>query len=276
MVIVLWPWRRKFGCMLSLKEQKLFCYCWTHERNTWCYKLHLPVNVCISHLVLQDEWGHMEEIELVNDGSGLGFGIVGGRTSGVVVRTLVSNSVADKVSSSHRTWMNESSKHQCQGLFLICVHIKLWSLIDFVTWLTVKWVKSLCFQCSTCCPHYMASFDLHSTHMSLHTNWGSCEGTETRRNQNSGKLAPDDTKKQDESLSWKTSSWLDVHLDSTCTWAFHIHSAAPWLTVASQQESRGFDSQLELFHVLPVLEIFIKVNWFLKQWWLYQSQSSSC
>uniref|UniRef100_A0A7N8X7M4 PATJ crumbs cell polarity complex component n=1 Tax=Mastacembelus armatus TaxID=205130 RepID=A0A7N8X7M4_9TELE len=41
-------------------------------------------------------WGHMEEIELVNDGSGLGFGIVGGKTSGVVVRTLLPNSVADR------------------------------------------------------------------------------------------------------------------------------------------------------------------------------------
>lgn len=46
----------------------------------------------------QDQWGHLEEIELVNDGSGLGFGIVGGKTAGVVVRTLVRNSVADKVS----------------------------------------------------------------------------------------------------------------------------------------------------------------------------------
>ncbi|KAM9358457.1 inaD-like protein [Symphorus nematophorus] len=43
-----------------------------------------------------DQWGHVEEIELVNDGSGLGFGIVGGKTTGVVVRTLVPNSVADK------------------------------------------------------------------------------------------------------------------------------------------------------------------------------------
>ncbi|KAF0041597.1 hypothetical protein F2P81_005129, partial [Scophthalmus maximus] len=41
-------------------------------------------------------WGHVEEIELANDGSGLGFGIVGGKSSGVVVRTLVPNSAADK------------------------------------------------------------------------------------------------------------------------------------------------------------------------------------
>lgn len=39
----------------------------------------------------------MEEIKLVNDGSGLGFGIVGGKTAGVVVRTLVPDSVAHRV-----------------------------------------------------------------------------------------------------------------------------------------------------------------------------------
>ncbi|KAK5869242.1 hypothetical protein PBY51_023976 [Eleginops maclovinus] len=48
-----------------------------------------------------DQWGHMEEIQLVNDGSGLGFGIVGGRTAGVVVRTLIQNSVADKDGRLH-------------------------------------------------------------------------------------------------------------------------------------------------------------------------------
>ncbi|XP_071198674.1 inaD-like protein [Salvelinus alpinus] len=44
----------------------------------------------------KEQWGHMEEMELLNDGSGLGFGIVGGKATGVVVRTLVPNSVADK------------------------------------------------------------------------------------------------------------------------------------------------------------------------------------
>uniref|UniRef100_A0A8C0YN92 PATJ crumbs cell polarity complex component n=1 Tax=Cyprinus carpio carpio TaxID=630221 RepID=A0A8C0YN92_CYPCA len=41
-------------------------------------------------------WGHVEEIELVNDGSGLGFGIVGGKATGMVVRTVLPDSVADK------------------------------------------------------------------------------------------------------------------------------------------------------------------------------------
>lgn len=52
--------------------------------------------VCVP-CVSQEQWGHVEEMELMNDGSGLGFGIVGGKAAGVVVRTLVPNSVADKV-----------------------------------------------------------------------------------------------------------------------------------------------------------------------------------
>ncbi|TSK53708.1 InaD-like protein [Bagarius yarrelli] len=55
-------------------------------------KSHLPP----SGSSQTEQWGHVEEIELLNDGSGLGFGIVGGKAAGVVVRTLVPNSVADK------------------------------------------------------------------------------------------------------------------------------------------------------------------------------------
>lgn len=49
-----------------------------------------------SEPIQTDQWGHVEEIELVNDGSGLGFGIVGGKATGMVVRTVVPDSVADK------------------------------------------------------------------------------------------------------------------------------------------------------------------------------------
>ncbi|XP_049650651.1 multiple PDZ domain protein isoform X2 [Accipiter gentilis] len=41
-------------------------------------------------------WQHMETIELVNDGSGLGFGIVGGKTTGVIVKTILPGGVADQ------------------------------------------------------------------------------------------------------------------------------------------------------------------------------------
>ncbi|XP_066503762.1 inaD-like protein isoform X5 [Hoplias malabaricus] len=56
----------------------------------------LKKSLSTSGSIQTEQWGHVEEIELMNDGSGLGFGIVGGKATGVVVRTLVLNSVADK------------------------------------------------------------------------------------------------------------------------------------------------------------------------------------
>ncbi|XP_008433963.1 multiple PDZ domain protein isoform X10 [Poecilia reticulata] len=42
------------------------------------------------------KWQHVETIELVNDGTGLGFGIVGGKTTGVIVKTILPGGVADQ------------------------------------------------------------------------------------------------------------------------------------------------------------------------------------
>ncbi|XP_038650247.1 inaD-like protein isoform X3 [Scyliorhinus canicula] len=42
------------------------------------------------------QWEHVEEIELVSDGSGLGFGIVGGKPTGVIVKTVVPGGLADQ------------------------------------------------------------------------------------------------------------------------------------------------------------------------------------
>ena len=41
----------------------------------------------------------MEVIELMNDGSGLGFGIIGTKDLGVIVKTIVADSVSARVSS---------------------------------------------------------------------------------------------------------------------------------------------------------------------------------
>ncbi|XP_058240794.1 multiple PDZ domain protein isoform X3 [Hemibagrus wyckioides] len=41
-------------------------------------------------------WTQVEAIELVNDGTGLGFGIVGGKTTGVIVKTILPGGIADK------------------------------------------------------------------------------------------------------------------------------------------------------------------------------------
>ena len=38
----------------------------------------------------------VEVIELVNDGTGLGFGIIGGQQTGVVVKTILPGGVADR------------------------------------------------------------------------------------------------------------------------------------------------------------------------------------
>ncbi|KAL4641509.1 multiple PDZ domain protein isoform X4 [Arapaima gigas] len=39
---------------------------------------------------------HIEVVELVNDGTGLGFGIVGGRSTGVIVKTILPGGIADQ------------------------------------------------------------------------------------------------------------------------------------------------------------------------------------
>ena len=47
---------------------------------------------------LSTEWTQLEVIDLLNDGSGLGFGIIGGKSTGVVVKTILPGGVADRVS----------------------------------------------------------------------------------------------------------------------------------------------------------------------------------
>ena len=53
------------------------------------------------YLQLSTEWTQLEVIDLINDGSGLGFGIIGGKSTGVVVKTILPGGVADRVSNSY-------------------------------------------------------------------------------------------------------------------------------------------------------------------------------
>ncbi|XP_073499882.1 inaD-like protein isoform X2 [Phyllobates terribilis] len=57
-----------------------------------------PLLLSQTQIPQQEEqiWGHVEEIELINDGSGLGFGIVGGKAVGVIVRTILPGGLADR------------------------------------------------------------------------------------------------------------------------------------------------------------------------------------
>lgn len=45
---------------------------------------------------IMTEWVQIQSLELVNDGTGLGFGIIGARTSGVIVKTILAGGVADR------------------------------------------------------------------------------------------------------------------------------------------------------------------------------------
>ncbi|CAH1188432.1 unnamed protein product [Phyllotreta striolata] len=47
-------------------------------------------------MVLNTEWAQVEVIDLINDGTGLAFGIIGGRSTGVVVKTILPGGVADR------------------------------------------------------------------------------------------------------------------------------------------------------------------------------------
>ncbi|MEE6459122.1 hypothetical protein FKM82_000549 [Ascaphus truei] len=55
----------------------------------------------VSALSSPMHWQHVETIELVNDGSGLGFGIVGGKSTGVIVKTILPGGVADQHGRLH-------------------------------------------------------------------------------------------------------------------------------------------------------------------------------
>lgn len=46
--------------------------------------------------IMASEWAQIQAILLVNDGTGLGFGIVGAKTSGVIVKTILAGGVADR------------------------------------------------------------------------------------------------------------------------------------------------------------------------------------
>ncbi|KAL8570734.1 hypothetical protein ACOMHN_039168 [Nucella lapillus] len=56
--------------------------------------LEKPRAICRAE-PLSADWTQLEVIDLINDGTGLGFGIIGGRSTGVVVKTILPGGVAD-------------------------------------------------------------------------------------------------------------------------------------------------------------------------------------
>lgn len=72
-----------------------------------------------SDTLLNSEWSQVESIDLINDGTGLGFGIVGMRNMGVVVKTILPGGVAD------RDGRLQSGDHILQVILII--FLTIWS-----------------------------------------------------------------------------------------------------------------------------------------------------
>lgn len=65
--------------------------------------------------ILASEWVQIQSLELINDGTGLGFGIIGARTSGVIVKTIKPGGVADRdgrlISGDHILQIGDVNLH---------------------------------------------------------------------------------------------------------------------------------------------------------------------
>ena len=66
--------------------------------------------------IMASEWAQVQSIELVNDGTGLGFGIIGAKTSGVIVKTILAGGVADRdgrlLSNDHILQIGDVNLHE--------------------------------------------------------------------------------------------------------------------------------------------------------------------
>lgn len=66
--------------------------------------------------IMASEWAQVQAIELVNDGTGLGFGIIGAKSSGVIVKTILAGGVADRdsrlLSGDHILQIGEVNLHE--------------------------------------------------------------------------------------------------------------------------------------------------------------------
>lgn len=66
--------------------------------------------------IMSSEWAQVQSLELVNDGTGLGFGIIGAKTSGVIVKTILPGGVADRdgrlLSGDHILQIGDVNLHE--------------------------------------------------------------------------------------------------------------------------------------------------------------------
>jgi len=85
--------------------------------------------------VLPSDWCQVEVIDLINDGTGLGFGIIGGQQTGVVVKTILPGGVADRdgrllpgdfILQINEHWLKGVASEQVATVLRGCgVHVRL-------------------------------------------------------------------------------------------------------------------------------------------------------
>ena len=84
---------------------------------------------------LPSDWCQVEVIELVNTGSGLGFGIIGGQQPGVIVKTILPGGVADRdgrllpgdfILQINQHWLRGVASEQVATVLRSCgTHVRL-------------------------------------------------------------------------------------------------------------------------------------------------------
>ena len=85
--------------------------------------------------IIPSDWCQVEVIDLVNDGTGLGFGIIGGQQTGVVVKTILPGGVADRdgrllpgdfILQINQHWLKGVASEQVAGVLRSCgTHVRL-------------------------------------------------------------------------------------------------------------------------------------------------------
>ena len=85
--------------------------------------------------IIPSDWCQVEVIELVNDGTGLGFGIIGGQQTGVVVKTILPGGVADRdtrllpgdfILQINEHWLKGVGSEQVASVLRSCgTHVRL-------------------------------------------------------------------------------------------------------------------------------------------------------
>jgi len=93
------------------------------------------VNMAQQDNIIPSDWCQVEVIELVNDGTGLGFGIIGGQQTGVVVKTILPGGVADRdtrllpgdfILQINEHWLKGVASEQVASVLRSCgTHVRL-------------------------------------------------------------------------------------------------------------------------------------------------------